>query len=124
MLDMLKAFFEVGCDKRLFDRLNILRETDLCEAYMGQFPVISITLKNVDGLNYESACAAMRYVIGMEASRFYFLKESSRLTEEDKHRYCSLTKVNQKVLENRSGIPAYIGDSLCHFSGVHCPCPF
>lgn len=95
-LDMLKAFFEIGCDKSLFDGLNILRETDLCEEYMGQFPVISITLKNVDGLNYEAACAAMRYAIGMEASRFYFLKESSRLTEEDKHRYCALTKVNHK----------------------------
>lgn len=95
-MDMLKSFFEIGCDKSLFDDLKISQETELCEAYMGQFPVISITLKGVDGLNYQAACAALRYFIGMEASRFYFLRESSRLTTEDRNRYCALTAVNEK----------------------------
>jgi len=95
-MSMLKAFFEVGCDKTLFDGLKISRETALCEEYMGQFPVIFITLKSVNGLNYESAIAALRYVIGVEASRFGFLKESDRLTEDDKNRYRALTEVNEK----------------------------
>jgi len=96
IMSMLKAFFEIGCDKTLFDGLKISQETALCEAYMGQFPVIFVTLKGVNGLCFESAIAALRHTIGMEASRFYFLKESDRLTENDKNRYRALTAVNEK----------------------------
>ncbi len=96
IMSMLKAFFEIGCDKTLFDGLKISQETALCEEYMGQFPVIFITLKSVNGLNYESAIAALRYIIGVEASRFCFLGESNRLTEDDKNRYRALTRVNAK----------------------------
>lgn len=97
-LDMLKCFFEIDCNRTLFDGLKISQEKELCEKYMGQFPVISITLKGVEGLNYQSACAAMRFVIGTEASRFYFLTESGRLTEEEKSRYYALIEVNKKGL--------------------------
>ncbi len=93
-MSMLKSFFEIGCDKRLFDGLNISEETELCEAYMGRFPVISITLKGVDALNYEGARAALCSVIGMEALRFPFLSESSRLSEKERELYRQLTEVN------------------------------
>ena len=53
-----------------------MQEKELCEKYMGKFPVISISLKSVDGLKFESASAALRTVIGNEAMRFQFLKES------------------------------------------------
>ena len=45
-MSMFQSFFEIGCDKRLFDGLDISRETALCNEYMGKFPVISISLKN------------------------------------------------------------------------------
>ncbi len=96
MMDMLKSFFEIGGNRALFDDLKISRETALCEEYMGQFPVISITLKSVEGLNYQEAVAALRYVIGMEASRFRFLEDSSELTEDDKNRYRALVSVGQE----------------------------
>lgn len=54
-LSMLKAFFETDCDKKLFDGLKVSKEKELCEKYMGQYPVISITLKSIDGLDYQSA---------------------------------------------------------------------
>ncbi len=95
-MSMLKAFFEIGCNKELFDELKISKETELCEAYMGQFPVIFVTLKSVDGLNYQEAVAELRYVVGTEALRFYFLKDSARLTENDHARYRALTEVNEK----------------------------
>lgn len=85
-MSMLKAFFEIGADRELFDGLKIVREKELCEAYMGKFPVISITLKSVDGLTYQSAYQALRYVIGLEASRFAFLKQSDKLTEDEKNK--------------------------------------
>ena len=72
-MSMLKYFFEIGCDKELFEGLQIAEEKELCKLYMGQFPVISITLKGVEGLNFASAADAMRNVIGTEADRFAFL---------------------------------------------------
>lgn len=98
MMDTVKSFFEIGTDKTLFDNLKISQETELCDKYMGQFPVIFITLKSVDGLNFQSAYAALRYIIGSEASRFYFLRESNHLTEEDKNKFSLLITVNEKEM--------------------------
>ena len=70
-----------------------MQEKDLCEKYMGKFPVISISLKNVDGLSFESASVALRTLIGSEASRFNFLKNSANLSDNDKEAYAQLTEV-------------------------------
>lgn len=86
-MSMLKTFFEIGCDKNLFQGLKISEEENLCKEYMGQFPVISISLKGVEGLNFESAKEGLAYIIGKEAMRFYFLKDSPYLTEEEKGIY-------------------------------------
>ena len=50
-MDMLKSFFEIGMDPALFDGLEISKETEICERYMGQYPVISISLKDVEGID-------------------------------------------------------------------------
>lgn len=92
-MSMLKAFFEINCDKKLFDGMKILQEKKLCEEYMGKFPVISITLKSVDGLCYQDACAALRRVIGREAIRFSFLAESDKLLAGEKEMYHALTDI-------------------------------
>ena len=92
-MSMLKSFFEIGSSPELFDGLKILKEEALCEKYMGKFPVISISLKSVDGLKYESALAALQTVIGNEAMRFQFLKESERLSKEEKEAYARLIKI-------------------------------
>ena len=78
-MSMLKCFFEIGSNPELFDGLKITKENELCEKYMGKFPVISISLKSVDGLDFKAASAALRRVIGNESCRFSFLSESSRL---------------------------------------------
>lgn len=92
-MSMLKYFFEIGSDPALFDGLKIAQEKELCEKYMGKFPVISISLKSVDGLKYDSAAAALRTVIGNEAMRFQFLKESEKLSKEEKEAYARLIKI-------------------------------
>lgn len=92
-MSMLKCFFEVECAPELFDGLKIMQEKALCEKYMGKFPVISISLKSVDGLNFQAASAALRRVIGNEACRFSFLPESSRLGQDDKELYYGLTAI-------------------------------
>ena len=92
-MSMLKCFFEIGSDPALFAGLKIMQEKDLCEKYMGKFPVISISLKSVDGLSFESASVALRTLIGNEASRFDFLKNSVNLSDNDKEAYAQLTEV-------------------------------
>ena len=92
-MSMLKAFFEADCDRSLSHGLEITKETELCNNYMGQFPVISVSLKSVDGLSYEQPRAALSRVIGNEARRFSCLSDSERLDSGDQKMYRALTDI-------------------------------
>lgn len=92
-MSMLKCFFETGSDPTLFSGLKIMEEKEICDQYMGKFPVISISLKGVDGRSFASASAALRTVIGDEALRFQFLLASKKLTDIEKGSYRQLIKV-------------------------------
>ena len=92
-MSMLKEFFAIDGDARLFEGLEISKERELCEKYMGRFPVVSITLKNAAGLTYQEACAALRRVIGNEARRFGCLLKSELLDAGDKDMYRALTDI-------------------------------
>ena len=95
-MSMLKCFFEIGCERTLFDGLAIAKETRLCEQYMGKFPVISISLKDISGATFETARAIMCQIIAREALRFQFLLESEQLTEAEKQQYMQLIASNQE----------------------------
>ena len=92
-MSMLKYFFEIGADPSLFDGLNISRNEQLCKEHMGKYPVIFLTLKNVDGLDFQEAKQRFIDLIGTEASRFRFLVDSDRLTLDDKERYKALIAI-------------------------------
>ncbi len=93
-MDMLRCFFSHGCDSRLFEGLAISGEKELCEKYMGKFPVISVTLKNVEARDFPGARAMFCSLIGSEALKFRFLLESGRLSEEEKKQYAQLIRVD------------------------------
>ena len=92
-MSMLKCFFEIGSKPALFEGLKIMQEKELCEKYMGKFPVISISLKNVDGLDFKAALAALKNIIGKEAMRFPFLLESGCLSDAEKASYQRLIRI-------------------------------
>ena len=92
-MSTLQAFFETGCDAELFQGLKISQDRELCQKYMGQFPVISVSLKNIEGARYQDAVEALRNVIGLEAMRFSFLADSDRLTDSEKELYKGYTEV-------------------------------
>lgn len=94
-MSMLKYFFEVGTDIMPFDGLEISREKELCEEYMGKFPVISITLKGATGGNFEEAKVMLRRIIGVEAMRFRFLLQSDRLDDTERSQYGALVNTDQ-----------------------------
>lgn len=93
-MSMLRAFFEIGGNREIFDGLRIAEETTLCEQYMGRFPVISISLKDVEGDDFAAARSMLCSVIGSEALRFQFLTGSGRLTENEKEMYRQLTVID------------------------------
>ena len=86
-MSMLKHFFEIGANKELFNGLYIENNKELCDEYMGKYPVISITLKSVEGLNFVETKKKIIELIKVEAERYYFLIESNVLNDFDKERY-------------------------------------
>ena len=105
-MSMLKYFFSYDGNPALFDGLAVSREKELCEKYMGKFPVISITLKDVESRYYEGALFALHSVIRDEARRFRFLLEEGRLSEEEERDYRAL--IETLPMQNLS-IPASEG---------------
>ena len=83
-MSMLKSFFEIGADRTLFDGLAISRETALCEAYMGKFQVVFVSLKGVDGLTFEDAYGMLRRILRSEVFRLSFLAESKKVLDKEK----------------------------------------
>ena len=86
-MSMLRSFFEIGTDKSLFDGLYISRNKELCDMHMGKYPVISITLKVIEGMTFEEARNMLKIILKNEARRHYYLKNSDRLTDDDKQQY-------------------------------------
>lgn len=89
-MSMLKCFFELGTDRNIFKDLNISKETAVCEAYMGKFPVIFLSLKGINADTYESALEMAVQNIRGEARRFQYLLDSDRLTSYDKEAFTEL----------------------------------
>lgn len=92
-MSMLRYFFEIGTDMTLFNGLHIMQRKDFCDEYMGRFPVVFLTLKGVDGLTFEKATNKLIKIVALEAERFIFLKNSDKLTDNEKQRYCALVKM-------------------------------
>ena len=86
-MSMLRSFFETGTDASLFDGLYISGNKEICDEYMGKYPVIFLSLKDVDGLKYENAKYRIMELIGREAERYFFLGDSDRLSENEKEQY-------------------------------------
>ena len=103
-MSMLRNFFEIGTDPLLFEGLYISQKTELCEAYLGKYPVVFLSLKNAEGLSFEEAKYQLAELIGMEAERFLFLLESERLTDNEKSRYRALIELRggQYAMDDRT----------------------
>ena len=93
-MSMLANFFEIGADASLFDGLRVSEEKELCENYLGKFPVVFVSLKGVDGLTFDDAYARLRILIRNEALRLEVLRESGKLSMEEKNAYLRLVSEN------------------------------
>ena len=98
-MSMLKSFFEIGTDSSLFDGLYISKNQDLCKQHLGQYPVIFLSLKGVEGLSFSEARRRCIQLITREAERFYVLKDSQRLLDIDKKKYRELLEMKDQPEE-------------------------
>lgn len=96
-MSMLKNFFSLQGDKRIFNELQISRDKQVCEEYMGKFPVISISLKSVDGFAYRDAYEMLCATIGNETMKFQYLMDSTKLTDREKEQYGLLIKGGDRI---------------------------
>ena len=120
-MSMLRYFFETGSDPSLFDGLEIAKEKELCGQYMGKFPVIAISLKDVTGRNFEKAKSNLRSVIGDEALRFQFLADSTALSDVERRQYGALIELNeQKEYAMSDDILEKSLTTLSHLLQKHC----
>ena len=99
-MSMLKSFFEIGTDKSLFAGLYISKNKELCDEYMGKYPVIFLSLKGVEGLDFSSARRMLCTIIEREMNRHYYLKTSDALTEEDRAQFAKMLQGNDSNIED------------------------
>lgn len=118
-MSMLRYFFEIGTDKSLFDGLYISQNRELCDTYCGKYPVVFVSLKNVDGLTYEGAKYRLAESIGREAERFTFLLDSSQLTENDKSRYRAMIDLCNGQYTMSEEVLVYSLQTLCRLLMAH-----
>ena len=104
-MDMLKSFFELGADPALFEGLEISREKVICEQYMGKYPVISISLKDAAGLDFQTAYDMLGSAVSEAAERLDFLLDSEKLTSSEKMKL-------SRIMECDFNKPFYLHSSL------------
>ncbi|MCM1259020.1 MAG: ATP-binding protein [Roseburia sp.] len=96
-MDMLRTFFEIGADASMFEGLEITKDTSLCEKYMGKFPVISMSFKDVGGSSFESAVKKLGGIIRQEARKIQFLLDSDKLSNLDKEYMKNFFDIDMEV---------------------------
>ena len=99
-MSMLKSFFEIGTDKSLFDGLYISGNKELCDEYMGKYPVIFLSLKGVDGLDFTTARRMLCAILKNEFDRHYYLKTSDALTDEDRTLFIKMLQGSDDNIED------------------------
>ena len=91
-MSMLEQFFSLNGKPELFEGLQIMGEPELCQKYMGQYPVISLSLKGINAVSYETAFKIAVRGINESAAMVDYLEQSERLTKNDKESYRELLK--------------------------------
>lgn len=117
-MDMLKTFFEIGTDPSLFDGLQVAKDSSICERYMGKYPVVSISLKDVDGLDFQMAYDMLCIAISEEARSFGFLMDSSILTRFEKEQLARLMRGEFEKAAYLHNSLRLLTELLCRHYGI------
>ena len=113
-MSMLEHFFSIEREQSIFDGLEISKDTKLCEAYMGKYPVISISLKGINAATYEDAFDFAVQIMKNAAGKMQFLLESGNLSDFDKSEYKKLldSGMSKAILQRIENFIGIIGETL------------
>ena len=131
-MSMLQNFLELNYadpqdrsrQERLFQNLNVYGNREFCDRHMGRHPVISISLKDVDGDDFEDAMRVMKIILHKFFQKYRFLLESDKQYEDTKKslrkkiEICSNDELNLSNAEEMSKLKGIAKDSLAFISGM------
>ena len=111
-MSMIGEFLDIQKNSSYFDDLNIGHYPSIVQMYRNQCPVIFITLKNVDGINFDDAKSSFKTTIGNLVSKYDFLFDSEKLNDNDKSRLLQIYKTDDTNQEVYSITDAALKNSL------------
>ena len=90
-MSMLATYFDIRENSQdLFDGLEISKETDLCKEWMNQWPVVFLSLKDIDGLNFEDAYERLVVQISNLYENYTYLLEYDKIDPDDRQIFLDL----------------------------------
>ena len=90
-MSMLESFFDIRKNSRkLFEGLEIARQSELCSKWMNQYPTVSVSFRQVDGLNFTSAYDMLTMVFADLYNKHLYLLEDSHVTEFQKKTFTNI----------------------------------
>ena len=101
LMTMFESFLKINSEKpfdtslqlKYFQGTKILEDKEFCSKFMGQYPVISISLKNVDGVTFDIAYKNFAAEVSKLAENYRYLLSSTKLDKEDKDKLSKILKV-------------------------------
>ena len=101
LMTMFESFLKINSEKpfdtslqlKYFQGTKILEDNEFCSKFMGQYPVISISLKNVDGVTFDIAYKNFAAEVSKLAENYRYLLSSTKLDKEDKDKLSKILKV-------------------------------
>ena len=123
LMNMFESFLNINYEKpgdtsiqdKFFKGTKILEDQKFCKKYMGQFPVISITLKDVLGDSYEDAYFQLAGIVADKVNEYGFLKDSPVLNDDDKDTFSKLSN-KDFLIKNSAQTRYYITKAIASLS--------
>lgn len=104
-MSMLEYFFDVRKDsKELFAGLEIMKNQEICQQWMNQYPTIFVSFRQVDGLNFDGAFGMLTVVLADLFNKHLYLQESPKATEFQKAAFAHIASGNASVKEAKSSL--------------------
>ena len=108
LMNMFESFLKISANEpgnitkhlNYFKGTKILEDKKFCKKYMGQFPVISITLKDVLGDDFEDAYFQLAGIVADKANEYDFLKDSPALNDDDKDTFSKISSKSFLIKRN------------------------
>ncbi len=90
-MSMLATYFDIRENSQdLFDGLEISKETDLCKEWMNQWPVVFLSLKDIDGLNFKDAYERLVVQISNLYKNYTYLLDCDKIDPDDRQIFLDL----------------------------------